>query len=163
MTVRDKTGLKTQITDLIDSGGIPKVTAANLRSVLTDLVDSLGSSSRRPGTSWSLGTIRPPCLPMRKLAAGGGLLHARDHDSHAGRERRHRLADLGGSACHGDPDYPRLVIAVSREQFVIRNSDTAGTIVTPYDGVAYKWWRTNRSITVSSNAGRIYEIRYRRT
>ena len=41
MAVRDKAELKTQITDLIDSGGTPRISAANLRSVLDDLVDSL--------------------------------------------------------------------------------------------------------------------------
>ena len=41
MAVRDKAELRTQITDLIDSGGTPRISAANLRSVLDDLVDSL--------------------------------------------------------------------------------------------------------------------------
>ena len=41
MAVRTKAELKTQITNLIDSGGTPRISAANLRSVLDDLVDSL--------------------------------------------------------------------------------------------------------------------------
>lgn len=40
MTVRTKTALQAQITALIDSAGDPKISAADLRSVLTDMVDS---------------------------------------------------------------------------------------------------------------------------
>ena len=41
MAVRDKAGLQAQIDTLVDSAGTPKISAADLRSVLTDIVDSL--------------------------------------------------------------------------------------------------------------------------
>lgn len=160
MTVRDKTGLKTQITDLIDSGGIPKVTAANLRSVLTDLVDSLEEQFSQTWdivVTWNDSTT---VLTDADVAAGAAFstpeITIPTPDASVG---------TASPIWVGVPATAPDILAGDRVgqsgQFVIRNSDTAA-IVTPYNGVAYKWWRTN-SITVSSNAGRIYEIRYRRT
>ena len=40
MTVRDKAGLKAQITALIDSAGDPRISAMDLRAVLDDMADS---------------------------------------------------------------------------------------------------------------------------
>ena len=40
MAVRDQAGLKAQIAALIDSGGTPRISAADLRSVLYDMADS---------------------------------------------------------------------------------------------------------------------------
>lgn len=41
MTIRTKAGLQDQIDTLIDSGGDPKISAEDLRSVLTDFGDSV--------------------------------------------------------------------------------------------------------------------------
>ena len=48
MTVRDKAGLRVEFNRLIDSGGAPLVTAADLRSVLGDIVDSLALQATIP-------------------------------------------------------------------------------------------------------------------
>ena len=40
MTVRTKTGLQSRVDTLIDSGGSPPISAADVRSVLTDIIDS---------------------------------------------------------------------------------------------------------------------------
>ena len=41
MTIRTKAGLQNQIDTLIDSGGTPRISAEDLRSVLTDFGDSV--------------------------------------------------------------------------------------------------------------------------
>ena len=41
MTIRTQAGLQSQVDTLIDSDGTPKISAEDLRSVLTDLVDSV--------------------------------------------------------------------------------------------------------------------------
>ena len=48
MAIRNKTALAAQITRLIDTAGDPKITAADMRSVLTDFIDSLAFSAQVP-------------------------------------------------------------------------------------------------------------------